>query len=226
MLDLAKPMQTECGTDVRFIGEIKNTTISLKYNYIFEYVIQNSKSWHVGYFSKYGEHYDKECMSASEIENYPYDIINTPELKLEIKVDCYYWTEDKRIVKTYYRWKKENLNQVFGVFLCDGQTYGWTPDGYSRSDKRVLVRELTHDEYQFHVVPKLHFKDLQKGNMKFDLFNIPKPKTTSLTREEMLKAVDEGKAVRIINNEYYKRVTWNSEEDSCLHKDTLWEIVE
>lgn len=99
MLDLTKPMQTECGTDVRFIGEIKNTTISLKYNYMFEYVIQNSKSWHVGYFSKEGEHYDKECISAREIENYPYDIINTPEPKLEIKVDCFYWTKGKEIAK-------------------------------------------------------------------------------------------------------------------------------
>lgn len=200
MLDLAKPMQTECGTDVRFIGEIKNTTISLKYNYMFEYVIQNSKSWHVGYFSKEGNHYDKECRSASEIENYPYDIINTPESKLEIKVDCYYWTSAKEIVKIFYRECGESLFTLHGIFLHNGAYARWKKDGNYYADNSSscdnLIKELTHEEYHIHVVPNLHFKDLKKENVECDLFTIPKPKTTGLIREEMLKAIDEGKTVK------------------------------
>lgn len=193
MLDLTKPMQNEFKQRVNYLGR---SMINKKYPLVFER-IELGYEQQIFCVNEKGEDYLGSSLS------------NIPALKLEIKVDCFYWTKTKQIVKIVFE-RQKLYHKFVGINVFDESysAFGWKNDGAyynEQSGHNDITHQLTPEEVAEHVYSKK-----------------PKPKTTGLTREEMLKAIDEGKAVKRCGSKYMIA----SNKDACFHKDTLWEIVE
>lgn len=206
-LDLTKPMQTRGGGKVRFVGYLENFG---KQKLAFEFQDVNGQWTLDSYFEE-----GKWMQNNDGL----YDIINTPEPPLEIKVDHFYWAapirEDQRsltvkvVVKIFF---KDMSDKYYGLYIgIHERSHSVYMDQnllFDRNGKQInvkdvgynLTRELTPEEIAEHVYgekPKQEqdcIADQITCKCPFCLsIHANKEKTTNLTREEMLKAVDAGK---------------------------------